>query len=37
MEHIEDMSNYRYEQALQCLQSSKALIDLGDFKGAANR
>jgi len=31
------MSVYRYEQALQCIQSSKALISLGDYKGAANR
>lgn len=37
MQHAKDMSNYRYEQALQCLQSSKALIDLDDYRGAANR
>ncbi|MCL2190262.1 MAG: HEPN domain-containing protein [Defluviitaleaceae bacterium] len=37
MEHAKDMSKYRYEQALQCLQSSKALISLDDYKGAANR
>jgi len=37
MEHAKDMSNYRYAQAVQCLQSSKALIGLGDYKGAANR
>ena len=37
MERAKDMSNYRYEQATQCLQSSKALIALDDYKGAANR
>ena len=37
MEHAEDMSAYRYEQGAQCLHSSKALIELGDYKGAANR
>ncbi|MCL2169281.1 MAG: HEPN domain-containing protein [Defluviitaleaceae bacterium] len=37
MEHVKDMSNYRYEQAEQCLRSAKALIDISDYKGAANR
>ena len=37
MEHAKDMSAYRFQQAAQCLQSSKALIELEDYKGAANR
>ena len=37
LEHAKDMSKYRYEQAIQCLESSKALIGLNDYKGAANR
>jgi len=37
MQHIKDMSNYRFEQAEQCLKSAKMLIDAGDYKGAANR
>ena len=37
MQHLRDMSNYRYEQAKQCLTSAQMLIDAGDFKGAANR
>jgi len=37
MERTKEMSTYRYEQASQCLQSAKALIDLNDYKGAANR
>lgn len=35
--HTKDMSNYRYEQAEQCLASAKTLIDANDYKGAANR
>jgi len=31
------MSNYRYEQAEQCLSSARTLIGTADFKGAANR
>jgi len=37
MQHIKDMSNYRIEQAEQCLKSAKMLIDAEDYKGAANR
>lgn len=37
MQHTNDMSNYRYEQAGQCLKSAKTLIDANDYKGAANR
>jgi len=37
MRHIKDMSNYRLEQAEQCLASAKILIDAGDYKGSANR
>ena len=37
MEHAKDMSKYRYEQAVQCLESSKTLIGTNDYKGAANR
>ncbi|MCL2201365.1 MAG: HEPN domain-containing protein [Oscillospiraceae bacterium] len=37
MQHTKDMSAYRYEQATQCLHSAKVLIDLGDYKGGANR
>ena len=37
MEHAKDMSKYRYEQAVQCFESSKTLIGFNDYKGAANR
>jgi len=37
MQHAKDMSNYRYEQAEQCLKSARTLIDSSDYKGAANR
>jgi len=37
MEHAKDMSKYRFDQANQCLASSKMLVDAGDYKGAANR
>jgi len=37
MQHAKDMSNYRYEQAKQCLKSAITLIDSNDYKGAANR
>ena len=32
-----NMSNYRYEQAGQCLKSANTLISANDYKGAANR
>jgi len=31
------MSNYRYEQAEQCLKSANTLVITSDYKGAANR
>lgn len=31
------LSKYRSEKSKECLNSAKALRDLGDFKGAANR
>ena len=31
------LSQVRYEHALECLQSAKALVELGQFKSAANR
>jgi len=37
MLHVKDMSDYRLEQAEQCLASAEMLFDAGDFKGAANR
>ena len=37
MQHTKDMSNYRLEQAKQCLKSAKTLVDTNDYKGAANR
>ena len=37
MQHTKDMSNYRLEQAEQCLVSAKTLIESNDYKGAANR
>lgn len=37
MHSCQDMANYRFEQAEQCLKSAQALIDTNDFKGAANR
>ena len=32
-----DLSNYRLQQAQQCLKSAKLLLDCEDYKGAANR
>ena len=37
MEHSKDVSKYRYEKAVQCLEAAKALIALNDYKSAANR
>jgi uncharacterized protein (UPF0332 family) len=37
MEHSKDVSKYRYEKAVQCLETSKAMVALNDYKGAANR
>lgn len=33
----EELSKYRFLQAEQCLISAKALLDIEDYKGAANR
>ena len=32
-----ELSKYRFEKSRECLNSAKALKDLGDYKGAANR
>ena len=37
MEHSKDISKYRYEKAVQCLETAKAMIALNDYKSAANR
>lgn len=37
METERELSRYRLEQAQQCLQSAKILMENGDYKGAANR
>jgi len=37
MQHTDNLSKYRLEQAQQCLLSAKTLIDANDYKGAANR
>jgi len=37
MEQSRDISKYRYEKAVQCLETSKAMIALNDYKSAANR
>lgn len=34
---FKDLSEYRMEQAIQCVKSAKVLMNIGDFKGAANR
>lgn len=32
-----EVSKYRMEQARQCITSAKALVEMEDYKGAANR
>lgn len=32
-----ELSKYRMEQARQCITSAKALVEISDYKGAANR
>ena len=32
-----ELAEYRLEQALTCIKSSQALININDFKGATNR
>lgn len=34
---IKDLANYRMKQAEQCIKSAKVLLDIEDYKGAANR
>lgn len=34
---LQDLSNYRLEQAQQCIRSARLLEKSGDYKGAANR
>ena len=33
----EELSQYRYKQAQQCIKSAKLLVTAEDYKGAANR
>ena len=37
MQHNNELSKYRLEQAERCLQSAKTLLSDEDYKGAANR
>lgn len=34
---MKELSKYRMEQARQCITSAKALVEIEDYKGAANR
>lgn len=34
---IKELSQYRYQQAVRCIQSAKILVEAEDYKGAANR
>ncbi len=34
---LKELSKYRMEQAKQCIKSAKALVEIEDYKGAANR
>lgn len=36
-EELRALSNVRLEHAEQCLKSAKALLECGDYRGAANR
>jgi Uncharacterized conserved protein related to C-terminal domain of eukaryotic chaperone, SACSIN len=36
-DEIKELSKYRMDQARQCIRSAKALVEIEDFKGAANR
>ena len=31
MEHSKDISKYRYEKAVQCLETSKAMMALNEY------
>lgn len=38
MEHdVVELSKYRMQQARQCIKSAKTLMEINDYKGAANR
>jgi len=37
MQHNNELSKYRLEQAERCLKSSKTLLSDEDYKGAVNR
>lgn len=37
MDSKKDLSKYRLSQAQQCLTSAKTLMDIEDYRGAANR
>ncbi len=32
-----DLANYRMNQAVQCVKSAKVLMEIEDYRGAANR
>ena len=32
-----ELSKYRFEMSQSCLKSAKTLLEIGDYKGAANR
>ncbi len=34
---LKELSKYRMQQAKQCIKSAKALVEIEDYKGAANR
>lgn len=36
-EELKALSEYRFEQATECLHSAKVLVSCGDYRGAANR
>lgn len=35
-EELKALSQYRFEQALECLRSAQLLADNGDYRGSAN-
>ncbi len=36
-EELKALSQYRFEQALECLRSAQLLAESGDYRGSANR
>ena len=34
---VEDLARYRMDQAKQCIKSARVLVEIEDYKGAANR